>query len=85
MAVSDPLVGSPDIQRLGLREAPDPFGAAGRYDALILAVPHRVFRDRPVDAYLRLLNDDNGPGVVVDVKGVLRDALRGTRHLHWSL
>ncbi|HWR20841.1 MAG TPA: nucleotide sugar dehydrogenase [Verrucomicrobiae bacterium] len=85
VAVTDPVVGSPDIQRAGLTEAPDPFGAASRYDALILAVPHQVFRDQSVDAYLRLLNDDNGPGVMVDVKGVFRDALRGTKHLHWSL
>lgn len=109
VAVSDPLVGSPDIQRLGLREAPDPFKVTSRkthlppshqtdqtnqinkinqtdqYDALILAVPHRVFRDRPADTYLRLLNDDNGPGVVVDIKGVLREALRGAKLLYWSL
>ncbi|WP_337288895.1 nucleotide sugar dehydrogenase [Candidatus Methylomirabilis sp.] len=124
VAVTDPVVGSTAIHRLGLQEAPDPFRATSRkthlrpshqtnqtnqtdqldgidkideidqmdqtdqidqYDALILAVPHQVFLDQPVDAYLRLLKDDDSPGVMVDVKGVLRDALREANLLYWSL
>lgn len=41
--------------------------------------------DQPAEAYLRLLKEDNGPGVVVDVKGVLREVFNGTKWLYWSL
>ena len=44
-------------------------------DALILAVPHQLFRDQPADAYLKLLNGHDGLGVVVDVSGVLREGV----------
>ncbi|VUZ84762.1 hypothetical protein MELA_01136 [Candidatus Methylomirabilis lanthanidiphila] len=35
--------------------------------------------------YRHLLQGNNGPGVVVDVKGVLRDALHCATPLYWSL
>jgi UDP-N-acetyl-D-galactosamine dehydrogenase len=73
----DPLVGEKTYQSLGLTPAPDPFAGAftGGYDALILAVPHRSFRERPLEDFLALLRNDALPGVFVDVKGVLRDCL----------
>ncbi len=43
-----------------------------QYDAVVLAVPHLVFREKEPEAYLTLLKDDDGPGVLVDVRGALR-------------
>ncbi|MBZ0159119.1 nucleotide sugar dehydrogenase [Candidatus Methylomirabilis sp.] len=85
VAVTDPVVGSAEVQRLGLRDVPDPFHAGHRYDAIVLAVPHRVFQDQPVAAYLKLLHDRDGSGVLVDVKGVLREALGEVKLSYWSL
>ena len=73
------------LQRLGLQAVPDPFGADEPYDGVILAVPHQVFRERPFAASLRLLQGEGGPGVLVDVTGVWRDAARGAPILYWSL
>jgi UDP-N-acetyl-D-galactosamine dehydrogenase len=83
--VHDPLVNSADLQQLGLKEAQDPFVANEAYDAIILTVPHDVFRGKPLEAYVRLLRNDNGPSVLVDVKGVFREAARETKVLYWSL
>ncbi|MEE9149602.1 MAG: hypothetical protein V3U27_19655, partial [Candidatus Tectomicrobia bacterium] len=60
-----------------------------RYDALVLAVPHKTFRERGPEEYLALLRNDGRPGVLVDLKGVLR--LAGMKNkenpgfLYWSL
>jgi UDP-N-acetyl-D-galactosamine dehydrogenase len=83
----DPLVGEKTYQALGLIPAPNPFAGAftGGYDALILAVPHRSFRERPLRDFLALLWNDGLPGVFVDVKGVFRDCLSQEGILYWSL
>jgi len=77
----DPLVRKGTLRALGLTPAPDPFAAgtamAGGYDALVLAVPHRPFRERPVEDFLALLRGDGLPGVFVDVKGAFRAAFPG--------
>ena len=85
VAVYDPLVNVVELQKLALREEQEPFRASGKYDAVVLAVPHRVFRDQPVEAYARLLRNGDGPGVLVDVKGVLRAARNEPGILYWSL
>ncbi len=57
-----------------------------RYDAVVLAVPHRAFLEKEPAAYVALLDDGDGPGVLVDVKGVLpRQALEKAGLLYWSL
>ncbi|MDZ4339040.1 MAG: nucleotide sugar dehydrogenase [candidate division NC10 bacterium] len=57
-----------------------------QYDALILAVPHRVFREKSPEEYLALLKTDAGSGVLVDVKGVLPGAIvEQAGALYWSL
>jgi UDP-N-acetyl-D-galactosamine dehydrogenase len=83
----DPLVGEKTYHALGLIPAPNPFAGAftGGYDALILAVPHRSFRERPLRDFLALLWNDGLPGVFVDVKGVFRDCLSQEGVLYWSL
>jgi len=85
VAVSDPLVRAKDLTRFGIPVAADPFGARKKYDAVILAVPHRAFRERPAQAYAKLLANHNRPAVFVDLKGVV-GALRGKKGLlYWSL
>ena len=57
-----------------------------QYDALILAVPHRAFREKSPEEYLALLKTDAGSGVLVDVKGVLPGAIvEQAGVLYWSL
>ncbi len=77
--VYDPLVDAAELQKLNLKAVSDPFQPHQRskpnkpqYDAVVLAVPHRVFREKEPEAYLTLLKDDDGPGVLVDVRGALR-------------
>ena len=81
--VHDPLV---DVTRLGLQDASNPFEGEERYDAVILAVPHRGFRKRCVDDYLRLLDKEGNLGIVVDIKGVLSMlTIEHSGVLYWSL
>lgn len=84
--VYDPLVDAAELQRLRLKDVADPFvGQSRRYDAVVLAVPHRAFREKPLEAYIELLRKDSGPGVLVDVKGVLREVVKKTTVLYWHL
>ena len=85
VAVSDPLVRPRDLARFRTCVADNPFGAKKKYDAVILAVAHRVFSEQPASAYANLLATDDGPGVFVDLKGVM-PSLRGQENLlYWSL
>jgi len=83
--VYDPLVTAGELQKLGLRGGSDPFSSNEVYDAVVLAVPHRAFRKKPFEAYVGLLQNTSGPGVLVDVKGVWREVARGKNVLYWSL
>ncbi len=57
-----------------------------QYDAVVLAVPHRVFREKEPEAFLTLLKDGDAPGVLMDVRGVLpREAVEIAGALYWSL
>jgi hypothetical protein len=48
-------------------------------------VPHRIFREQPIEAYTNLLASEDKPPVFVDVKGVLGE-MRGKKDLlYWSL
>ncbi|MGH7410535.1 MAG: nucleotide sugar dehydrogenase, partial [Candidatus Methylomirabilis sp.] len=85
VAVYDPVADAGDFERLGLKTIGDPFKMDGRYDAVVLAVSHQVFRQKELKAYFRLLRQD-GARVVVDVKGVLpREAVERAGILYWSL
>jgi UDP-N-acetyl-D-galactosamine dehydrogenase len=83
--VFDPMVDKVELQQIGLKGVRDPFRAKKVYDAVVLAVPHKIFREKPLDAYLRLLRNRDEAGVLVDIKGVLRGAIRKTKVLYWSL
>ncbi len=55
-------------------------------DAVVLAVPHRVFREKEPEAYLTLLKDGDAPGVLVDVNGVLpRETIEDAGVVYWSM
>jgi UDP-N-acetyl-D-galactosamine dehydrogenase len=105
VSVYDPLVNPADLQNLGFRTVPDPFQRTElskvneinttdehdrpQHDALILAVPHRIFCEKQPEAYTSLLKGRDETGVLVDVKGALhfaknRDA-GNPRVLYWAL
>jgi len=85
VAVYDPVADAGDLGRLGLKTIGDPFNMDGRYDAVVLAVSHQVFREKELETYLGLLRKD-GTRVLVDVKGVLpREAVESAGILYWSL
>lgn len=86
--VCDPLVLESDRKRIPFAFIDDPFSARkGHYDAVVLAVPHRQFRERRYEAYLSLMSA-LAQGVFVDVKGVyLSDARadQSGRVIYWNL
>jgi UDP-N-acetyl-D-galactosamine dehydrogenase len=85
IAVHDPLVQPADLQRFGVRVVANLFESKDKYDAVILAVPHRIFQDHPVETYASLLKNGDRPPVLVDVKGVMREMKCRKEILYWSL
>ena len=85
VAVYDPLVGQNEIQKLNMRPLKNPFEAKEKFDAVVLAVPHRMFLDMPPQAYIRLLRNGDKPAVFVDIKGAYRDAGNQSGVMYWSL
>ena len=85
VAVYDPLVGPNEIQKLNMRPLKNPFEAREKFDAVILAVPHRMFLDMPPQAYTGLLRNGGKPAVFVDIKGAYRDAAKQSGVMYWSL
>jgi UDP-N-acetyl-D-galactosamine dehydrogenase len=53
---------------------------SGKYDAIILAVSHREYANLDEDYFAPLLNN---AGIIVDVKGVLRNKIKN--YTYWSL
>ena len=85
VAVYDPLVGHNEIQKLNMRPLKNPFEAKEKFDAVVLAVPHRMFLDMPPQAYTGLLRNGGKPAVFVDIKGAYRDAANQSGVMYWSL
>jgi UDP-N-acetyl-D-galactosamine dehydrogenase len=85
VALHDPLVAPAELERFKVRVLSNPFKSKDKYDAVILAVPHRVFQDQPVEAYLDLLKNGGRPAVLVDIKGVMREMKCKKGMLYWSL
>lgn len=84
--VHDPLVARDEMVQMGFRAIDDPFGDTRHFDAIILAVPHRPYRMRPIEDFLRLLESADGPGVLVDVKGALNlSEPQRDQVLYWRL
>ena len=65
--VSDPLT---RVEELADRTIDDPFAGGEPFDLVVLAVPHKGYKDVDYEAYLRLFGDEPG-GVLVDVRGML--------------
>lgn len=84
VAVCDPVVNRDELAGLGWPVVDDPFGDGHRYDGVILAVPHAVFRERPLNQYLGLLTAEEA-GVFVDIKGCYPDARAAGSVLYWRL
>ncbi|GIV09891.1 MAG: UDP-N-acetyl-D-galactosamine dehydrogenase [Fimbriimonadales bacterium] len=86
--ICDPLVLESDRKRVPFPFVDDPFSTRkGHYDAVVLAVPHKVFRERRYEEYLVLMSA-LAQGVFVDVKGVYLDDARADtsgRVLYWNL
>lgn len=83
--LTDPLVASKDLERFKVKVVADPFTDKQKYDALILAVPHRIFREQAAEAYARLFANGRCPPVLVDIKGVLSEMRGSSDWLYWSL
>jgi UDP-N-acetyl-D-galactosamine dehydrogenase len=85
VAIADPLVRPQDLALFKVRIVADPFGGKEKFDAVVLAVPHKIFRDTPAETYLELLANHDHPAVFVDLKGAV-SALRAKKDLlYWSL
>ena len=86
--VCDPVVLESDRKRIPAPFVDDPFHTRrGHYDAVVLAVPHKAFREYTYSEYLTLMSA-LAQGVFVDVKGVyLSDARADTsgKVLYWNL
>ena len=83
--VYDPFVGPAELQKYNMRPVKNPFLAKEKFDAVVLAVPHRMFLDMPPEAYVGLMRNGGKPAVFVDIKGVHRDAGNKSGVLYWSL
>jgi UDP-N-acetyl-D-glucosamine/UDP-N-acetyl-D-galactosamine dehydrogenase len=83
--VYDPFVTPGELQKFRMRGVKNPFATKEKFDALVLAVPHRMFLDMPPEAYLGLMRNGGKPAVFVDLKGVQRDAGARSDVLYWSL
>ena len=83
--VYDPLIPPDEQQRLGLPFLQeDPFTSDRRYEAVILAVPHRVFLEKGWKSIItQLLQDDKG--VIVDVRGAFRREALKLSIIYWAL
>ncbi|MBI4321088.1 MAG: nucleotide sugar dehydrogenase [Chloroflexi bacterium] len=85
VAVYDPLVDDKIVRGMGFEVASNPFLGGARYDGLVIATAHAFFRKHTPQAYLGLLSSGEGPGVLVDVKGILRDAFKSGEVFYWAL
>jgi len=79
--VHDPLIDAAEARReYGIELAAE--GALAELDALVIAVPHRRFLDRPLARYLEAVVPR---GVVVDVKSALDPRAAPEGMTYWSL
>jgi UDP-N-acetyl-D-galactosamine dehydrogenase len=85
VAVADPLVRPRDLALFNVRIVADPFGENEKFDAVVLAVPHKIFRDTPAEAYIELLADHDRPAVFIDLKGAMSTLGAKKDLLYWSL
>ncbi|MEW6171992.1 MAG: nucleotide sugar dehydrogenase [Bacillota bacterium] len=86
VGVYDPLVEPEKVSAMGLTPVPDPFKDKTCYDAVILAVPHQVFREKRAVEFVDLLKTNGKSGVLVDVRRIIpKEDLAGSDILYWGL
>jgi UDP-N-acetyl-D-galactosamine dehydrogenase len=85
VGVYDPFVGASEIHNCHMHPVKNPFGTKEKFDAVLLAVPHRMFLDMPMEAYTALLRNGGQPAVFVDIKGAYRTAGKRSGVIYWSL
>jgi len=74
----DPYADAEEVEHeyhIEIKEHPE-----GKYDAVIVAVAHKQYRDYTEQDFAKLLNDK---GILVDVKGLYRDMINN--FTYWSL
>jgi UDP-N-acetyl-D-galactosamine dehydrogenase len=64
----DPWVKQGDLEESGFSFIPDPFVGDKRYDAIIVAVGHQVFKSKHRREYERI---SRGEAVLIDIKGIV--------------
>jgi UDP-N-acetyl-D-galactosamine dehydrogenase len=81
--VHDPLASPREAAELyDIRLLPDIAGLSRAYDAVVGAVPHRVYRDLSADALAALLRPD---GLLADIKGMWRGLVLPPGLRRWQL
>jgi len=90
VSMYDPVVGADKVEELSFKSVSDPFADQSspdrsRYDAVVLAVPHDIFPQTSIQAYVDLLGEEGEPGVIVDVKNVLPKPAKDSQVHYWSL
>lgn len=90
--VYDPMLDNQQLLNLDLNPTHDPFSPdvpSIKYDAVILAVAHKDFLNKQIKSYIDLLDQEKGPGVLVDVKSVLQESeisKKGhSKIIYWNL
>ena len=85
--VHDPLVDPGHFKSSDITLIADPFESSGPiYDAVVLAVPHTVFRDRGLGSCLNLIRATGGLKILLDVRGVWhREADHQSGLVYWCL
>ena len=68
--VYDPWVDNKDIRQTNFVFIADPFKLEKKYDAIIVAVGHKVFKDLSRDSYERISSNKL---VIIDIKGIVED------------
>lgn len=82
--VHDPVVGAEALTKRGLNAVADPFDGQHSYHAILLAVPHAVFKQHPARHYESALQGPP-PGVIIDLKGALQSETFNHGITYWRL
>ena len=78
VSVHDPLLDKSHFEQMKLNWK-------ARFDAIILVLPHRIFRDHTLKSYVNVYKNNNLLKPLVNVKGVL-PVVAGLRDIvYWSL
>lgn len=78
--VYDPMASTEEVQsHYGIKLRTEP---SNDYDAVVLAVAHRQFREMGTDEFLSLMRENP---ILLDLKGVITGARNNEKLVYWSL